>query len=215
MRELIPNVLVEYAPQKRTIFSRCKQVEGYSGYSDTFFLQFPYMLFLKQHYLYCVFSDKSLTSESSCVCLPWMQNIYDLGRVCLRAPIGASFKDLINLFWNQIFNFDGPFGIPALLGMFGEPTLLKTLNDFQAIYRYDGIGLAISKALINWQNSSYDEIIRKMNDPIPEVVSEWRGSDKYKDHPAYQFRWKFSDWLDAVSKKHSYGPYCRDVNYKS
>jgi hypothetical protein len=140
-----------------------------------------------------------------------MQNIYDLGRVCLRANTGSSLKDLINLFWNQIFNFDGPFGIPLLLGTFGE---IKTLVEFQAIHqKYDDIGLAISKALLNWQNISYDEILRKMNEPIPPAVLEWCGSEKYKDHPAYQFRWKFSDWLDAVSKKHRYGPSLADVKF--
>jgi hypothetical protein len=201
-RTIDPNdaLLVEYKPQRRTIFVDSILTNG-SGLTmhqpKSYFLQFPYILFLKftqdgESYLYSVFSENKIESLDQIVYASWLPNTYEKSRICCWSDF--RIQNMINNFWSQQFNTDGLYGCLRLIGMWSRN--LTEIHDCEIIR--NGRLKYIHKALENWQNASYQEVIEKIKDGYTDGINKLCG---HNNHPIFYSSWKLKEWVHLVYGK--------------
>jgi hypothetical protein len=206
-------ILVEYKPQRRTVFVDSTAIRDGKVVCqyESYFVHFPYMLFLKYisgstPFLYAVLSESGVESlnqeHKQIVYSAWLPNIYEKSRVCCWESYNIG--TMINNFWSQPFNTDGACGCARLLGMWCKHLAVSRESFVIAnSIAISGNGPSnrlsyIHQALSNWQKASYEEVIQNMRDGYPDVANEICGCVRGLGSPPFRDSWELKEWIQLV-----------------
>jgi hypothetical protein len=174
-------VILQSKPQRRTI--SCFHLDNKLGYyryiEDTYFLQFPYIIFCKYpfsmpnySYLRAGFSPEPINSLNAKIYLPPLPNIYCCGTFPVCGCGGDNVKKSIQQFWQKRFKTGEVFyGEVLLCHMFG--LLSSELDVDTALRQWETLDLvSFNERMIAATINSIDVIDVKRFLEMPFIASQ-------------------------------------------